>query len=683
MKRILLHFALAAVISACTLAQQSAIKVQPTTNRLREHVTYLASDKLEGRRTGTEGARVAAKFIEEEFNRHRLGPGYVHQTEKQKNTSALSATYSQPFPYVASVELGEQNMLSLSPRVSGMPAMEIPRQLRLGVDWMPLGWSANAQVESLPATYVGYGITAADLRHDDYAGVDATGRAVIAFAGTPDRDHPHGRFARYHDLRFKAAAARDHGAKALILVAREEKFQDDKLAKLVFDNANAGDAGIPVVVISRQIARRVLQPLANSTVTLELSETPGTGGANNDTKKTDAQTAPATPNGNPGTLDKITFTLSTDIVRRETQAQNVIGVLEGSDPQLKNEAVVIGAHYDHLGRGGQGSLAQKEGEIHHGADDNASGVAALLELARQFSSATAKPRRTIIFLAFAGEEDGLLGSKHYVEHPSVPLANTIAMINLDMVGRMKDDQLVIGGVGTAAEWRDLIARINAEPTISVHLNGSGGRQQKGAAAAGEGVPAVTGANGETVASISSRPRFNLSLNEDGFGPSDHSSFYAKQTPVLFFFTGTHEDYHKPSDTADRVNYEGLTKIVGFVGDLVGSIDASDRRPTYTLAKSSGMAGRSTGFRVSLGTIPSYAEGNAGLKLDGVREGSPAEKAGLKANDVIVKMAGREIRNVYDYTYLLGEMKPGQEYEVEVMRGGERLILKITPAARKQ
>ncbi|MDQ3135193.1 MAG: hypothetical protein M3Q76_10355, partial [Acidobacteriota bacterium] len=250
MKRILLHFALAAVISACTLAQQSAIKVQPTTDRLREHVTYLASDKLEGRRTGTEGARAAAKFIEEEFKRFRLDPGYVHQTEKQKDTSALSATYAQPFPYVASVELGKQNWMNLTKRVKGA-AFEVPRELRAGEDWMPLGWSGNASVENLPATYVGYGITATDLQHNDYAGVEVKDRAVVAFVGTPDGDNPHGRFTRYNDPRFKAAAARDHGAKALILIAREEKLPDDKLAKLVFDNANAGDAGIPVIVISR------------------------------------------------------------------------------------------------------------------------------------------------------------------------------------------------------------------------------------------------------------------------------------------------------------------------------------------------------------------------------------------------------------------------------------------------
>ncbi|MDQ3756004.1 MAG: M20/M25/M40 family metallo-hydrolase, partial [Acidobacteriota bacterium] len=485
------------------------------------------------------------------------------------------------------------------------------------------------------------------------------------------------RFARYNDLRFKAAAARDHGAKALLLIAREEKFQDDKLSKLVFDNANTGDAGLPVVVISRQLARRVLEPLANATVTLELSESPG---ADKEAKRAEAQTTPVTSQGNTALLDRIAFSINTDIVRRETQAYNVVGILEGSDPKLKEEAIVIGAHYDHLGRGGQGSLAGREGGIHYGADDNASGVAALLELARRFSSAPVKPRRAVIFIAFGGEEEGLLGSKYYVEHPIVPLAQTVAMINLDMVGRMKDDKLVIGGVGTAAEWRELIAQANSDLKIKV---AAAGKPEGNGAAHGDGaISVVRGSNGATVATLTDKRRFNLTLNEDGFGPSDHSSFYAKKTPVLFLFTGTHEDYHKPSDTAERINYEGLSRIVGFVGDLVGGIDHNDKRPTYALAKSSGQMGRAIGFRVYLGTIPSYAEGNAGLKLDGVREGSPAEKAGLKAGDVVVKLAGRKVRNVYDYTYLLGELKPDQEYEVEALRGGERLTLKLTPTARK-
>jgi len=201
------------------------------------------------------------------------------------------------------------------------------------------------------------------------------------------------------------------------------------------------------------------------------------------------------------------------------------------------------------------------------------------------------------------------------------------------------------------------------------------------ASASNTFPIVVGANGQPVVTMDPAKQFLLTLNEDGYGPSDHSSFYAKQVPVLFFWTGNHEDYHKPSDTADKINYEGEARVVSFVERIVRDIDRSDKRPTYTVAKSDSQ-GRTMGFRVYLGTIPNYADSNDGLKLDGVRNDSPASKAGLKAGDRIVKMAGREVKNVYDYTYALGEMKAGQEYEVEVVRGSERLTLKITPAVRK-
>lgn len=337
------------------------------------------------------------------------------------------------------------------------------------------------------------------------------------------------------------------------------------------------------------------------------------------------------------------------------QAFNVIGILPGNDPTLKNEAIVIGAHYDHLGKGGQGSLAANSTEIHHGADDNASGTAAVIELARQFTKEK-KNKRTIIFIAFSGEEDGLFGSKYYVNNPVWPLDKTVAMINLDMVGRLKDDKLNVGGVGTGVEWKSLVEAKNAGKTQLV------------------------GASSSTMpVALSVSNLFQLALNEDGFGPSDHSSFYGKQIPVLFFFTGTHLDYHKPSDTFEKINYGGLTKIASYVSTIAKSIDENPMRPTYKTAPASGTPGGRMGFNVSLGTIPSYADSTDGMVLDGVRDDSPASKAGLKKGDKVIKLAGKEIKNVYDYTAAMGEMKAGEEYEVVIKRGNETLTLKIVPA----
>ncbi len=359
---------------------------------------------------------------------------------------------------------------------------------------------------------------------------------------------------------------------------------------------------------------------------------------------------------------------------KEVEAYNVIGILEGIDPVLKNETIVIGAHYDHLGKGGMGSLAANSTEVHHGADDNASGTSALIELARTFAQSR-KNKRTIIFMAFGGEEEGLLGSKYYVNNPVFPLDKTVAMINMDMVGRLKDDKLTIGGIGTASEWKGLVEGKNVVTFPQIQLKAT--QLPSTTIDKNEGVKGTV-----TNVVLVNTPAFTLQMNEDGFGPSDHSSFYGKQIPVLFFFTGAHLDYHKPSDTAEKINFDGLKHIFSYVSDIVKAIDINPTRPTYTVAKSSGTGEGRRGFSVSLGTIPSYSEGTDGMVIDGVRDNSPASKTGLKAGDKIIKLAGKDVHNVQDYTAILGEMKPDIEYEVVVMRGTVRLNLKITPVARK-
>ena len=574
-KRLSILFTTLLLISVAAVAQQSAL--EPSVEKLQQHISYLASDALDGRRTGTAGANDAARYIAGEFSRSGLMPGVGKPERKPR---AIIASYLQTFPYVGRVELGKNNVLSLRDGES----------FRVGEDWMPLGISANQTLNLTGVVNAGYGITANELNHNDYKGTYSKTQVAVIRTGTPDGDNPHGRFTTAGQLRFKVAAAQSAGVGALLIISDEDDLKNEPLASLRYDNA--GLAGIPVAIISKQAAEK----LANAK----------------------------------------DVTLTTDVVRAEVPAYNVIGVLEGSDPILKKENIIIGAHYDHLGRGGEGSLASKPGEIHHGADDNASGTAGLIELARLFSVQRPKLKRTLIFIAFGGEEEGLLGSNYYVNHPFAPLTNTVGMINMDMIGRMKDRKLIIGGVGTAKGWRDLIA-----PEKS----------------------------------------FELTLNEDGFGPSDHSSFYGKQVPVLFFWTGTHNDYHKPSDTWDKINYNDEAKILSFVARIIRDIDGADKRLTYTTARSDS-APRTSGFRVYLGTIPNYADTTDGLLLDGVRDDSPAAKAGLKAGDRIVKIGNRDVKNVYDYTYALGEMKAGQEYVFEVMRGSEKLTLKVIPEARK-
>lgn len=667
-KRKFLHLALILAVASSTFGQYkpasdaAAAVVVPSVERLRSHVSYLASDKLEGRRTGTPGARAAAEYIAGEFARYGLKRSNgVDRHATSRLDGGNPRRYMQEFPFVAGVSLGQNNSLLFAPRAVGQSAgtseastRVASMSMRLGEDWMPLGFSSNAKISNAPASFVGYGIRAVELKHDDYAGVDVRGRVAIALAGTPDGDNPHGQFARYADVRWKAIAARGQGAAALVIVAPEEHVRDEKSARLSYDN-RAGDAGLPVVVITQRAAARMVAAEGNAVVSLADLEkalremNPSAQGARAGKNTVESRERAARLS------QAVALSLRTDIMRRDAPGANVIGILEGSDPRLKNETIVIGAHYDHLGRGGEGSLAAREGEVHYGADDNASGVAALLELARIFSAAEMRPRRTLVLIAFGGEEEGLIGSNYYVNHPEVPLAQTVAMINMDMIGRMRENRLMIGGVGTAAEWRGWIEAANTKTLTS----------------------SVTGESKRATAETG----LTLTLNEDGYGPSDHSSFYAKQVPVLFFFTGTHADYHKPTDTADKISYEDQTRIISLVKHIVDSINASERRPTYAVASSDG-ARRSTSFRVTLGVVPNYAESGDGMKIDGVRDDSPAARAGLLAGDRVTRLAGREVRNVYDYTYALGEMKAGEEYEIEVVRNGQTLKLKIRPAARK-
>jgi hypothetical protein len=587
-------FAVALLIPQSASLQSS---FEPSRERIAAHVSYLASDKLQGRRAGTEGAELAARYIAKQFRDLRLKPA--------------AANFLQPFSFVASVRLGKENRFEVKTPQS--------RSLKVEEDFMPLAFSASTLV-SASVVFTGYGISAPELQYDNYSG-DVTGKIVVLLRGSPDGDNPHSRFAEYTapglEVQKKTLKAREKGARGVIFISPEQNFRDDRLSRLRHE-VNFLDAGIPAVVISRKAADALLASEKSSVSDIEKR---------------------AKENPSPLPLDA-TVEFKTDVVKVEGKGSNVVGILQGSDPQLSSEYIVIGAHYDHLGLGGSESLAARpEGEIHHGADDNASGTSALIELARVMTAA--RPKRSVVFIAFSAEELGLLGSAAYTKTPVVPLSSTIAMLNMDMVGRLRNDSLTIGGVGTSPAWQALLEKLNAT------------------------------ANGN---------RFKMSFNQDGFGPSDHQSFYVRDVPVLFFFTGTHDDYHKPSDTAEKINTEGASRIAALVRDIALSIANESQRIAFTKVKvESRPAGR--GFRVYLGTVPSYGDSQDGLKLDGVRAGSPAEKAGLKAGDVITKIGKFPIKNVYDYTFALGELRAGEEVEVVIRRDGREQTLKLTPEKR--
>ena len=324
------------------------------------------------------------------------------------------------------------------------------------------------------------------------------------------------------------------------------------------------------------------------------------------------------------------------------RTQNVVAMVPGRDPALAGEVVVIGAHFDHLGRSSTGALDPwARDAIRNGADDNASGTAAVLELARRFALHPA--RRSIVVAHFTGEELGLLGSQWFVEHSPVALDSVVAMVNFDMVGRLKDDRLIVYGVGTARELPALIDSANVEPKLHV----------------------------QPVA--------------DGFGPSDHSSFYAKGIPVLHFFTDLHEDYHRASDDVWKINAAGEERVVAVAERVVRAIaDRPARLTAVRIAAAPKMSSAREGSNVYLGTIPDMASSDTpGLKLTGVRAGSPADKGGLVAGDIIVQFAGREVKDLYTYSDALYAHKPGEEVEVVYLRAGERRTTKVTLGTRGQ
>lgn len=425
--------------------------------------------------------------------------------------------------------------------------------------------------------------------------------------------------SRWSAMRYKAMKARELGASAVIFVTGPLQDEGtDKLPALTNDGPES-PAGLPVIQVKTSVVQKWL----------DLAQFQ---------KDVDTDLRPRSR-----VLDR-TLSGTVDVQAAFVDAQNVAGVLPGRG-RLANEVVVLGAHYDHLGYGGKGSMRPNENAIHNGADDNASGTAAVLVAAKRVSAllADAKDRRTVVFALFSAEEMGLGGSAYFVEHAPVPLASVVAMVNLDMVGALRDDKLVALGSESAAEWRPLVDRVAGEVKLAVTSSG------------------------------------------DGYGPSDQTSFYAKQIPVLHFFTGSHERYHTPDDDADAVNFAGAQKIAELTSRVVAEIARGEVTPKYARATAApAMQGDSRGYGAWLGTIPDFSameSSGGGVKLADVRAGGPADKAGIKGGDVLVEMAGTRIENLYDMTYALQDQKPGDTVDVVVLRGGQRVTLRATLGSR--
>jgi aminopeptidase YwaD len=560
-----------------------------TENELYNHIKYLSSDSLKGRKPGTPEGRLAAEYIKAEMLKAGFTP--------------LGEDAFQYFDIIADVEISNSSSFQIDDETQSF-----------GEDFTPIAFSKNGNL-STKVVFAGYGFDFSNdsLMWNSYENIDVNNSWALVLRGSPDGKD----FGNNVSLRKKVMVATDHGASGVIFVSSISFDEKDALVSQDYAK-NEAAVYVPVFHITRDIANSIL--LQGKTIEALETEL-------NSTYKPSSFA-----------IDK-TISANAIINRKSVQTQNVVGVLEGKDSVLKHEYILIGGHYDHLGLGGPGSGSRRpdSSAVHNGADDNASGVSGALEVIERIASKSSALKRSVIFMAFGAEEMGLIGSKYFTNNALIDLSKIKLMINMDMIGRMKDDKtgLTIGGTGTATGLDTLIKDLAIENNLLI-------RTTKG-----------------------------------GYGPSDHASFYTNDISVLFFFTGVTDEYHTPHDDIETINIAGEKIIADFVFDLAVELANKDVFPSFQQAGPK--ANEQTGnrkFKVTLGIIPEYA-GNSdvmGLKVDGVVSGKPAAHAGMDKGDIIIAMDGKSVKDIYEYMNRLSDFKVGQRISVDVMRGNEKVIL---------
>jgi hypothetical protein len=576
-------------------------------------IKFLASPQMRGRATGSPELEKAAAYIRDQFRAANLKP-------------PSGDSYYQDFEVTTSARLGKKNAVSYSTAGAA-------ERLRFQDDFIPLNLSSAGEVSG-DVVFAGFGITAPEYNYDDYAGIDAKNKIVVVLRHEPqefdEKSVFEGKVYTAHAQIFsKATNAKIHGAKAVLFVndVGAHSGDGDELEKF---GATAGpdNAGIEFVQVKANIVNKWLALSGKNLQAIE-----------SDIDKDLHPESFALP-------EKLQLAVNVDIGREIKTVHNVVGYLPGET----SEYIVIGAHYDHLGLGEQFSMAPSlAGTVHPGADDNASGTAGVIELARWFSSQP-KHQRGILFMTFAGEELGLLGSSYYVTHPLLPLKDDIAMINMDMIGRVRDRKVYVGGVGTGTTFAPILQQLAPQHGFDADLT-----------------------------------------EKAGYGSSDHTSFTTQQVPVLFFFSGLHADYHKPSDTWDKINAPDAVRLLDLVADVTDHLIDNSPRPQFVRVAETQPPGEvanphsgkvSGGYGPDFGSIPDFTELPNGVRFADVRPGSPAAKAGLKAGDILTQFDGKPIQNLYDFTYALRASHPGQEVLVKVLRGNQTIEAKVLLTERK-
>ncbi len=598
------HVLFAGVLSLTHCLPLFAENREAAVARVTSDVTYLASDALEGRGVETAGNQKAADYVRKALEDAGL------------QGAMPDGSYFQPF----TVTLGEE----LKPEETHLTLKgSADRSLKLGEDFQPLYVGGAGDVDA-PLVFAGYGISAPGLKYDDYADADVKGKVLLMLRKEPQQDNPHSAFdgtetTAHAYIRTKIQAAVEHGAAGVLIVndagtVKEEEGTDKLVKPGAFGD---GASKIPFGQVTRAQVEALLKmsPLKSGDKTFD-----SLAAIESHIDET------VTPMTQP--MAGITADLQFAFNTREVGVVNVIAKIPG---EKDDEFVVVGAHLDHIGYGGAGSRKPGVHEIHNGADDNASGTSAMIELARRLASGP-KPSRTVIFIGFNGEERGLLGSNYYVEHPVYPLEKTIAMLNFDMVGRLGDNPLTVNGVGSSTEFSELVTKASED-----------------------------------------RP-FEVKVEDSVMSASDHYSFFLKRVPSIHFFTGLTEQYHTPADDIETVNMAGIVNTVDFAEAFLNAVLLDEDGFEYVEAQTQS-PGRG-GDMAYLGVVPDYSGGNNGLKINGTGKDSPAEKGGLQAGDVMIKFGDLAIGDIQGLADGLRKYKPGDKVIVIVKRGEKEVKLEV-------
>ncbi len=563
-----------------------------TENEIMEHIRFLSHDNKEGRYPGSRGSKDVISYIIKQFKSYGIKPG-------------MKSGFVQPFDIITGIEMVGVNQVIINNDT-----------LAPEKDYMPLSFSSNT-IGSGSMVFAGYGfdINEKNLIWNDYENLDVKGKWVVVMRSSPERDNQHSSFTPHSALHKKMLVARDKEALGIIFVSQVE---DKELIPLQYKQGY-NNVGIPAIHLSNEHADKLFNNYGWSRKSLQ-------------------EKMNSSYKGLSFYLNKELLEVTVNLSLLKTRAANIVGQIRSGNRKYRDEYIVIGAHFDHLGKGGVGSGSRKPEStlIHPGANDNASGTAGLLELAQKLSSKKSQLKRSVLLIGFDAEERGLLGSKYFVENSSIEIKDIITMINMDMIGRVTDSSATIGGGGTSPYFKPLLDSLKVNRPLD----------------------------------------FSLSL--PGFGPSDHAAFYNKDIPVLFFFSGFHDEYHTPNDVWKNINVKGEKNILDFIYDLVHHLSRAPTRPSFSVSGPKQQTMNTPKrFKVTLGIMPLYGSSTIGLQIDAIsKPDGPAAKAGMKKDDIIKSINGKTIKDIYEYMDRLGEISKGSVVPVEIERKGKKLVLTV-------